>query len=127
MEDHRLTCSSVARRCRRTARNGPRFGPRRLALGDSLAPPLTSAAITFANFPQAPGAGPVDAVQRLFDNAERFTLASPAPEPCPFEAPEPAGSEAGDWKEICSRLLSATAPFPTWTCCPCCCPTWECP
>lgn len=55
---------------------------------------MTSAAITFENFP-APGAGPVYAVQRLFDNAEQFTLASPAPEPCPFEAAEPAGSEAG--------------------------------
>ena len=76
---------------------------------------MTSAAITFANFPQAPGAGLVDAVieavQGLFDSCEQVPLAPPPAEAVtcsPVEAPEPASPEADDWKEICSRLLAVS-------------------
>jgi DNA repair protein RadC len=72
---------------------------------------MTSAAITFATFPQAPGAGLVDAVldavQGLFDSGEQKPLAPvslcEAPEPV-----APAAPEADDWKEICSRLLAVS-------------------
>lgn len=73
---------------------------------------MTSAAITFANFPQAPGAGLVDAVieavQGLFDGCAQAPLAPPPAEPSPFASPEPAAPEVDDWKEICSRLLAVS-------------------
>ena len=74
---------------------------------------MTIAAITFANFAQAPDVGLVDevldAVQGLFDSREQVPLAPLPAEPSAFGTAEPAGPEAADdWKEICSRLLAVS-------------------